>query len=69
MNTLRMQFINLSHFILCEKVINPYAKYKIGVRKMNTKNSGKKVPSQVNPIVFSNQLNEVVKNKMVVKEL
>jgi hypothetical protein len=67
MNTLRMQFINLSHVILCEKVINPYAKYKIGVRKMNKKNPKKK--DQVKPVVFSNLLHESVKPRGVVREL
>jgi hypothetical protein len=33
------------------------------------KNQNKKLPNQVNPIVFSNPINETVKNKTVVREL
>ena len=33
------------------------------------KNPNKKVPNQVKSVVFSNPLNETVKNKTVVREL
>jgi len=56
-------------FLSREKFINLYAKYKIGVCKMNAKNSNKK--DQVKSVVFlkDNPLNESVKNKTVVREL
>jgi len=56
-------------FLSREKFINLYAKYKIGVCKMNAKNPKKK--DQVKSVVFlkDNPLNENVKPKTVVREL
>jgi len=65
----RTQFIKLSHVLSYEKVINLYAKYKIGVFKMNAKNSSKKVPRRGEAGVFSNLLYESIKPKTVVREL